>query len=82
MTGDHQHPRIPMDRVLADELEVIGSHGMQAFRYKEMLAMITHGKLMPEKLVGELISLEDSLDALAKLDQFSNIGMTVINKFN
>ncbi|MDH3903260.1 MAG: zinc-dependent alcohol dehydrogenase family protein [Xanthomonadales bacterium] len=82
MTGNHQHPRIPMDRVLADELEVIGSHGMQAFRYKEMLAMITHGKLMPEKLVGELISLEDSLDALAKLDQFSNIGMTVINKFN
>ena len=82
MTGDHQHPRIPMDRVLADELEVIGSHGMQAFRYKEMLAMITHGKLLPEKLVGELISLEDSLDALATLDQFSNIGMTVINKFN
>jgi alcohol dehydrogenase len=82
MTGDHQHPRIPMDRVLADELEVIGSHGMQAFRYKEMLAMITHGKLLPEKLVGELISLEDSLDALAELDQFSNIGMTVINKFN
>ena len=82
MTGDHQHPRIPMDRVLADELEIIGSHGMQAFRYKEMLAMITHGKLMPEKLVGELISLEDSLDALAKLDQFSNIGVTVINKFN
>lgn len=82
MTGDHQQPRIPMDRVLADELEVIGSHGMQAFRYKEMLAMITHGKLLPEKLVGELISLEDSLDALVKLDQFSNIGMTVINKFN
>ena len=82
MTGDHQHPRIPMDRVLADELEIIGSHGMQAFRYKEMLAMITHGKLMPEKLVGELISLEDSLDTLAKLDQFSNIGVTVINKFN
>ena len=82
MTGDHQHPRIPMDRVLANELEVIGSHGMQAFRYKEMLAMITHGKLVPEKLVGELISLEDSLDALTKLDQFSNIGMTVINKFS
>ena len=82
MTGDHQHPRIPMDRVLADELEVIGSHGMQAFRYKEMLSMITHGKLQPEKLVGELISLEDSKDALVNLDQFSNIGMTVINRFH
>jgi alcohol dehydrogenase len=82
MTGDHQHPRIPMDRVLADELQVIGSHGMQAFRYEEMLVMITQGKLQPDKLVGELISLDDSPDALVKLDQFNNIGMTVINKFN
>ena len=55
---------------------------MQAFRYREMLTMIEHGKLRPEKLVGELISLEQSLEALVTLDQFSNIGMTVINQFN
>ena len=32
MTGDHKHPKIPMDKVVANELEIIGSHGMQAFR--------------------------------------------------
>jgi alcohol dehydrogenase len=81
MTGQHQHPHIPMDRVLADELEIVGSHGMQAYRYPEMMSMIGQGKLMPEKLVGELISLEDSLTALVNMDQFSNAGVTVINKF-
>jgi alcohol dehydrogenase len=82
MTGDHQHPRVPMDRVLANELEIIGSHGMQAFRYTEMMTMIEQEKLKPEKLVGETISLQDSLDALVKMNQFDNIGVTVINRFS
>jgi len=81
LTGAHQHPHIPMDRVLADELEIVGSHGMQAHRYPEMLAMIGQGKLKPEKLLGELISLEDSLTALVNMDRFSNAGVTVINRF-
>lgn len=81
MTGQDQHPKIPMDRVLAYELELIGSHGMQAHRYPQMMAMIEQGKLMPEKLVGKLISLEESLTALVNLDKFSTAGVTVINKF-
>jgi len=82
MTGDHQHPRVPMDRVLSNELEIIGSHGMQAFRYTELMAMIEQKKLMPGKLVGDRISLEDSLDALVRMDRFDNIGVTVINRFD
>jgi alcohol dehydrogenase len=82
MTGQHHHPKIPMDRVLADELEVIGSHGMQAYRYPEMMAMIEQKKLVPEKLLGELISLEDSLNALVNMDKFGNAGVTVINRFD
>jgi alcohol dehydrogenase len=81
MTGDHQHPRIPMDRILANELEVIGSHGMQAFRYVELMAMIERKELKPEKLIGDLINLDQSLDALVNLDQFSQVGVTVINEF-
>jgi alcohol dehydrogenase len=82
MTGNHQHPRIPMDRVLSNELEILGSHGMQAFRYTELMAMIEQGKLAPDKLVGKKISLEESLEALVTMDQFSNVGVTVINKFD
>ncbi len=60
MTGQHQQPNVPMDKLIADELEIVGSHGMQAYRYPEMMAMIEQKKLMPENLVGKLISLQSS----------------------
>ncbi|TVR60540.1 MAG: alcohol dehydrogenase, partial [Gemmatimonadales bacterium] len=36
---------LPMDRVVARELELLGSHGMQAHRYPEMMALIGEGRL-------------------------------------
>ncbi len=81
MTGDHQHPRVPMDRVLSNELEIIGSHGMQAFRYPEMMDMISRDKLQPQKLLGETITLQQSLQALTSMDRFNRVGVTVINRF-
>lgn len=81
MTGDHKHPVIPMDKVVAHELEILGSHGMQAFRYTEMFEMIKSGKLKPGLLVDKIISLDDAPDALINMDKFENLGVTVINKF-
>jgi alcohol dehydrogenase len=78
MTGDHKHPKIPLDKVVAHELEILGSHGMQAFRYNEMFEMIKSGKLKPELLVGKTISLEEAPAALVKMDKFENVGVTVI----
>ena len=81
MTGDHQHPKIPMDLVLANELEVIGSHGMQAFKYPEMLDMIISGKLAPQKLIEKTITLEEVTTALPQMNTFSNTGVVVIDRF-
>lgn len=81
MTGDHQHPKIPMDRVLADELEIIGSHGMQAYKYPEMMDMIKHGKLQPQKLIQRIINLEDVPTALPNMATFDTKGIQVINSF-
>ncbi len=81
MTGNHKHPKIPMDRVVANELEIIGSHGMQAFRYTEMFEMIKSGKLKPELLVGKTICLDEVPAALVNMDKFENLGVTVVNKF-
>jgi alcohol dehydrogenase len=80
MTGDHKHPKIPMDKVVAHELEIIGSHGMQAFRYTEMFEMIKSGKLNPGLLVGKTISIDEAPEALMKMDKFENVGVTVISK--
>ena len=81
MTGNHQHPKIPMDKVLANELEIIGSHGMQAYKYPEMLEMIRNGKLQPERLIEKTISLTDVAEALPNMDKFENRGVVVFDSF-
>lgn len=81
MTGDHQHPKVPMDKVLAHELEIIGSHGMQAFKYPEMLEMIKNGKLNPKKLIEKTITLEEAIIQLPNMNNFKNKGVVVINQF-
>lgn len=81
LAGKDKAPQMPMDIVVANELEIIGSHGMQAYRYPEMMDMIKSGKLAPEKLIGKTITLEQSIDALVNMDKFGNLGVTVINEF-
>ena len=81
MLAEHSTPAIPMDKVIADELEIFGSHGMQAHRYGAMLAMVESGKLAPEKLIGKTISLEESIDALMRMDTFDTTGVTVVTEF-
>lgn len=81
MAGEHSAPPIPMARVIANELEIIGSHGMQAHRYDVMMNMIHAGKLRPEKLIGRTITLEQSIEALMNMDKFASPGVTVVTAF-
>jgi alcohol dehydrogenase len=81
MLADHRHPAVPMDKIIANELEIFGSHGMQAHKYPALLSMIRAGKLFPEKLIRKTISIEESLDDLVNMDSFSGTGITVIDKF-
>jgi alcohol dehydrogenase len=73
--------RIPTGLVVANELEILGSHGMQAHRYPQMLAMIAEGSLQPDKLIGQTIGLDDAAEALVNMDRFDGVGVTVINEF-
>jgi len=81
MVAEHATPVIPMAKVIAKELEILGSHGMQAHRYPQMLAMITDGRLSPEKLIGRTIDLEQSIDVLVSMHEYGNSGVTVITRF-
>jgi alcohol dehydrogenase len=81
MLEEHAHAKVPMDIVISRELEIRGSHGMQAFRYGDMMAMIEKGVLKPERLIGNLISLADAPAALAGMDRFSGLGINVVNRF-
>jgi alcohol dehydrogenase len=81
MVDQHAHPKIPMDKVIAHELQILGSHGMQAFRYEALLEMIRARKLAPEKLIGRTIGLDEAPTALMAMDQFAGTGITVISRF-
>jgi alcohol dehydrogenase len=81
MVGYESRPALPMDQVLSKELEIIGSHGMQAHRYPAMLEMIRTRKLEPGKLLGRTITLEAAAKALPHLDRDNSPGVTVITAF-
>jgi D-arabinose 1-dehydrogenase-like Zn-dependent alcohol dehydrogenase len=71
---------LPMDLVIARELEIYGSHGMAARDYPAMLRMVADGTLRPGLLVGEVIGLGQVGRALAAMDESgSGAGMTVVS---
>jgi D-arabinose 1-dehydrogenase-like Zn-dependent alcohol dehydrogenase len=73
------HPRVPMDRVIAWELDVLGSHGMAAVDYPPMLAMIERGELQPQQLIERVIDLEEAAALLPVVDTASPAGITIID---
>lgn len=81
LLAEQSTPPVPMSKVIAHELEILGSHGMQAHRYEALFAMIESGKLQPEKLIGRKITLEQSIDALVNMDKFQVPGVTVVTEF-
>jgi alcohol dehydrogenase len=70
-------PRVPMDLVIARELELLGSHGMAAVAYPEMLALVETGRLRPGDLVTREIGLDEVPVALPAMGDGGS-GVTVI----
>ncbi|WP_422373980.1 zinc-dependent alcohol dehydrogenase family protein [Roseibium sp.] len=81
MLADQATPEVPMAKVIGWELEILGSHGMQAHRYGAMLDMVRTRKLKPDRLVGREISLEESIAALTEMHRFEGVGATVVTRF-
>jgi alcohol dehydrogenase len=71
-------PRLPIDLVVGRELALLGSHGMAAHAYPEMLDLVASGRLPAERLVATRIGLDDAPAALVAMSDGSPAGMTVI----
>ena len=82
LVGDAANTAVPMDRVIAKELEIVGTHGIQAHRYSALFNMIENGALTPGRLVARTISLADAGDALMDMGTFARPGVTVIDQFS
>jgi alcohol dehydrogenase len=82
MVADYSSPPIPMDRVMSHELEIVGSHGMQAHAYGPMLDMIRAGRLDPGRLVAGRISLAEAAGGFGDEQFMQGPGITVIDRFS
>ena len=81
LAGDDFRPPLPMELVIGRELELVGSHGLQAHRYPEMLELIAAGRVEPQRLVGKTVSLEEAPAELEAMGGFGSVGITVIDRF-
>ncbi len=67
--------QVPMDRVVALELQLLGSHGMAAHAYPPMMEMIRAGLLHPDQLITRTIGLADAGKALAAIGSVPGVTM-------
>ncbi len=81
MLGGMNNSPIPLDKVIARELEIYGSHGIQAYKYPQLFEFIMSGKVDPSKMIGKTITLEESAIALADMDSFEGVGVKIIDRF-
>jgi alcohol dehydrogenase len=79
LPGGHGHPAVPMDRVIAWELDVLGSHGMASVDYPGMLQLVEAGILRPQELVKQVVGLAEGARLLPLVDAAAPVGVTVLD---
>jgi alcohol dehydrogenase len=78
LLGDEATPAIPMGRVIGEELELLGSHGIAVGEYAAMLDDVVAGRLRPDATIGRTIGFDDLPEALVAMDlPATGSGMTV-----
>lgn len=78
LAGELGDPSVPMSRVVAEELEIYGSHGLAATAYPGMLAEIAAAAMPLGELVGRVVPLAAAPGELAAITGGSPSGVTVI----
>ncbi|OLT21190.1 alcohol dehydrogenase [Pseudonocardia sp. CNS-139] len=79
LLGAAAAPPLPMDRVLAWELSLHGSHGIAAHEYQGLFDLLARADLDPATLVGRVVGLDGAGAALAEMDGPTPPGMTVVH---
>ncbi len=74
-----QRPRVPWDRVIGWELDILGSHGMAARDYAGMLDLVVTGKLQPQALLGRVVTFEEAAGLVPLAAIAPSTGMTVLH---
>ncbi|ALX05189.1 zinc-binding dehydrogenase [Aeromicrobium erythreum] len=79
LPGVEGHPRVPMERAIAWELDLLGSHGMAASDYPEMMTLVAEGRLRPDLLLERTVDLDTAAALLPTFDTATVAGLTIID---
>jgi D-arabinose 1-dehydrogenase-like Zn-dependent alcohol dehydrogenase len=71
-------PPIPMHLVVAGELQILGSHGMAAHAYPQLLSLVASGRLRPDLLITGMLDLDQAGPALAAMGDLPPTGVQVV----
>lgn len=69
LLGEEADPSLPIGQVIAQELQILGSHGLAVSEYRELLADVAEGRLDLAATVGRVITLEDLPAAMSEMDR-------------
>jgi alcohol dehydrogenase len=78
--GRHASPPVPLlETVYARQIAILGSRGIAASRFPALLGMIAAGRLDPARMITRRIPLSEAGAALAAMDGYAGVGVTVID---
>jgi alcohol dehydrogenase len=72
---------LPVDNIVMDEREFVGSFGMPPNEYEEIFSMMERGKIDPGRIVTETVSLEEVPGMIEGMGNYDTIGIPVCNEF-
>lgn len=77
--GEHAVPTIPLlEAVYSRQISIIGTRGIAARRFPALFELITSGRVCPERLITRRIGLTDVGEAIAAMDRYQGVGVTVM----
>ena len=80
--GRHAEPTVPLlELVYSRQIAIMGTRGIAASRFPALFEMIAAGRIDPARLVTHTISLAEAGDALAAMNGYTGVGITVIDRF-
>jgi propanol-preferring alcohol dehydrogenase len=72
---------VPMDMVVLNELQILGSFGNPQSGYAELFRLVASRRLRPTALVSREVSLEDVDSVLRDMDTFKTLGYVIVTRF-
>lgn len=75
------HVALPVDEMIAKEIQFLGSFGMPVHRYDVLLSLVASGRLAPARMVSGEIALSEVESVFRRMSAFGNVGTYVVTRF-